>query len=95
VLFAGDYAGYFGAMFEGDKQRYIDAAVLRPDELARVRCDVTLLHGRDDLAFPPEITMTIAKSIPQADVVLIGRCSHSVAMEHPSKLIASAELLFR
>ncbi len=95
VLFAGDYAGYFGSMFEGDKQRYIDAAVLRPDELARVRCDVTMLHGRDDVGFPPELTLTIAKSIPQADVVLIGRCSHSVAMEHPSKLIASAELLFR
>lgn len=95
VLFAGDYAGYFGSMFEGDKQRYIDAAVLRPDELARIHCDVTMLHGRNDVAFPPELTLTIAKSIPQADVVLIGRCSHSVAMEYPSKLIASAELLFR
>ncbi|HTW87852.1 MAG TPA: alpha/beta hydrolase [Candidatus Binataceae bacterium] len=95
VLFAGDYAAYFSSMFEGDRQRYIDAAVLQPDELARIHCDVTMLHGRDDVGFPPELTLTIAKSIPQADVVLIGRCSHSIAMEHPSKLIASAELLFR
>jgi 2-hydroxymuconate-semialdehyde hydrolase len=95
VLFAGDYAGYFGSMFEGDKQRYIEASVLQADELARVRCDVTMMHGRDDVAFPPELTLTLAQSIPQANVVLIGRCSHSVAMEHPSKLIASAELLFR
>ena len=95
VLFAGDYEQYFGAMFEGDKQRYIDAAIVSPGELARIGCGVMMLHGRDDVGFPPESTLTLAKSISQADVMLIGRCSHSIAMEQPAKLIACAELLFR
>jgi 2-hydroxymuconate-semialdehyde hydrolase len=95
VLFTGDYAEYFGAMFAGDKQRFIDAAVIAPEELARVRCPVTMMHGRDDVGFPPELTLRVAQALPQADVILIGRCSHSIAMEHPAKLVAQAELLFR
>lgn len=95
VLFQGDYRAYFSAMFEGNKQRFIDAAILTADELASIRCDVTMLHGRDDQGFPPEpLTLALSRSIPQADVVLIGKCSHSIAMEHPAKLLAAAQLLF-
>jgi len=94
VLFQGDYETYFSSMFGGDKQRFIEAAVLSPDELSRIKCPVTMLHGRDDKGFPPEVTLKVAQSLPQADVTLIGRCSHSIAMEHPQKLIAAANLLF-
>ena len=96
VLHAGDYREYFGAMFSGDRQRFVDAAVLSPEELGRVGCDVALLHGRDDRAFPAEpLSVALARAIPQADLFLIGRCSHSVAMEHPSHLLAVGDLLFR
>lgn len=84
------YGAYFNAMFDGDKQAYADAAVLAPDELARINCPVTLLHGRDDIAFPPEITIEIARHLPQADIVLISQCSHSIALEHTSRLLAEA-----
>ena len=94
MLFQGDYETYFSSMFGGDKQRFIEAAVLSPDELSRIKCPVTMLHGRDDKGFPPEVTLKVAQSLPQADVTLIGRCSHSIAMEHPQKLIAAANLLF-
>ena len=54
-----------------------------------------MMHGRDDRPFPAEpLTLTLAKSIPQADVILLGRCSHSIAFEHPGKLIAAARALF-
>jgi 2-hydroxymuconate-semialdehyde hydrolase len=95
VLFQGDYRSYFGAMFAGDKQRFVDAAILSSRELAAVHCPVTMVHGRNDVGFPATSTMTIAESLPQADVILLARCSHSIAMEHPEKLIAAAELLFR
>lgn len=95
VLSQGDYEAYFGAMFGGDKQAYADAAILTPAELAAVTCDVAMLHGREDRAFPAEpLTLALSRSLPQADVTLIGRCSHSIAMEHPAKLIAAATLLF-
>jgi 2-hydroxymuconate-semialdehyde hydrolase len=88
------YAPYFAAMFEGDKQKFADAAILTSDELAAIKCRVTMLHGRDDTAFPPATTLALAAHLPQADVQLIARCSHSVAMEHPANFVAAANLLF-
>ncbi|TSH96816.1 alpha/beta hydrolase [Verticiella sediminum] len=88
VVFAPGYADYFDAMFEGDKQQYADAAVLDAATLAQVRCPVRLLHGREDLAFPPSCTHDIASALPQADVVLLAECSHSVAFERSATFIA-------
>jgi 2-hydroxymuconate-semialdehyde hydrolase len=94
VVFAPDYADYFDTMFGGDQQRYIDAAVLSPDVLAAIRCPVLMLHGRDDTAFPASVSLEVSKSIADADVVLLARCSHSVAFEHPSKFVAAANAFF-
>jgi len=88
------YGPYFTSMFAGDRQSFADQAVLGAADLARISCKVAMLHGRDDLAFPPSITLDIARHLPQADVTLIGRCSHSIAMEHPEKLLSAARLLF-
>jgi len=88
------YRAYFESMFAGDKQRFADAAVLSAEDLSRVTCDVLMLHGREDVAFPPTQTLSIVEHIPQADVMLIARCSHSIAMEYPEKLLAAARLLF-
>ncbi len=95
VLRSGDYESYFGTMFEGNKLRYIDQAVLSAQELAAIRCEVLMLHGRDDPGFPAEpLTLTVSRSIPHADVVLLGRCAHSVAYEHPDKFLALAGTFF-
>ncbi len=94
VLFDGEYEGYFGQMFGGDKRKFVDAAVLSADELGKIHCDVLMVHGRNDLAFPPELTEVLSRSIPQADVVMLGNCSHSVAFEHPGKFISLANNFF-
>jgi 2-hydroxymuconate-semialdehyde hydrolase len=95
VLFSGDYERYFTEMFAGDKRRFIDEATLTAQELGKISCDVLMVHGRDDQGFPAEqLTFTVSRSIPQADVVLLGRCSHSVAFEHPQKFTALATGFF-
>ena len=95
VLGTEGYDRYFSAMFAGDKQQYIDQAILTSAELARVRCPVMMIHGRDDSAFPAEtLTMALSRNIPHADVVLLGRCSHSVAFEHPVKFVALVHAFF-
>jgi 2-hydroxymuconate-semialdehyde hydrolase len=88
------YAAYFSAMFSGDRQVYVDQTVLTPEQLARVRCKVSMLHGRDDVGFPPSITLELAAWLPQADVTLLGLCSHSIAMEQSDKFLAAAHSLF-
>jgi 2-hydroxymuconate-semialdehyde hydrolase len=88
------YGAYFESMFGGSKQAFADAAVLSEAEFARITCPVAMIHGRDDTAFPASITLAIAEKLPQADVTLIANCSHSVAFEHPAKLIVATDLLF-
>jgi len=95
VLRQSGYGAYFNTMFGGDKQAYIDAAVIPPAELARITCPVTLLHGRADGGFPAEpLSLALARHLPQADVVLLGGCSHSIAMERPGHLLDAARRLF-
>lgn len=94
VLSAPGYEDYFSRMFAGDKQRYADAVLLSDEELARVRCDVALIHGRDDVAFPSSVSQAIAGKLLQADVHLLAHCSHSPALEHPEKLISIARSFF-
>ena len=92
----GDYASYFTSMFAGDKQQYVDAAVVPPDVLRAVAVDVLMLHGRDDVAFPAASgTIALAPRLSRADTWIVARCSHSIALEHPDKVIGAAAVLFR
>ncbi len=88
------YGPYFKSMFDGDRQAFADRSVLNDALLAEVTCPIAMLHGRNDLAFPPEVTLSLAAKLPQADVSLLARCSHSVAMEHPDVVLATARRLF-
>jgi 2-hydroxymuconate-semialdehyde hydrolase len=88
------YGPYFTAMFAGDRQSYIDQVVLTDAEMASIRCKVVMLHGREDVGFPPALSLALAGHLPQADVHLLGRCSHSIAFEYPEKFLAAAETLF-
>ncbi len=95
VLHSGDYGSYFEAMFGGDKQPYIDAAVLSTDELAAIQADVAMIHGRQDSGFPyEETTLALSRQLPHADVLALGRCCHSPALEHPGKFMSCARTLF-
>jgi 2-hydroxymuconate-semialdehyde hydrolase len=95
VLRTSDYQTYFSAMFGGDKQRFIDATVITDEEFARIRCPVTLLHGREDQGFPANaLSLAIIEKLPQATLTLIAACGHSVAMEHPKKFLAAADDIF-
>ncbi len=88
ILFAPGYGDYFDRMFEGDKRRFVEATLLRDEELAAITQDVLMIHGRDDTGFPPgPLTLAIAPKIARADVLLLAQCSHSVAFEHPRKFV--------
>jgi hypothetical protein len=40
------------------------------------------------------VTLEMAAALPQANVILVSRCKHSIAVEHPAQLISAASLLF-
>jgi 2-hydroxymuconate-semialdehyde hydrolase len=94
ILRAGDYETYYKAMFAGDKQKYLDAVLISTDDLEAISQDVLMLHGIDDLPVPIESTYQLARQIPRADVLALARCGHSVALEHPQKLVSYVSAFF-
>lgn len=94
VVFAPGYAAYFNEMFEGSASQYIEAATLAPAILAGVTCPVVLVHGRNDVGFPLETSLALARTLARADVILAGACSHSVAFERSALFLAVAHELF-
>jgi len=88
VLYDGAYKAYFSSMFAGDKQAYVEAATLSPTEVSAINNPVLLIHGRDDAPIPPDTSIELASRLSNADLVLLAQCSHSVALEHPQKLIS-------
>jgi 2-hydroxymuconate-semialdehyde hydrolase len=95
LLTRGDYAQYFAAMFAAPRQRYLDAAVVSDAELARLRAQVVMLHGRDDQPCPADdTTLALAKRIARADVHLLGRCGHNLPRERTADYLSAALALF-
>ena len=95
VLRRDDYGAYFSKMFKGDKQRYMDKAVLTQAELKRIKCQVTLIHGAQDRAVPfKQVAVPLADAIPQADLIRIANCGHGPSLDHPKKFLSAARSLF-
>jgi 2-hydroxymuconate-semialdehyde hydrolase len=89
------YQRYFDTMFDGEFERYIRAAEIPEERLATINADIAMLHGRHDLAFPAEETsIRMAAGLRNADLTLLARCSHSVAMERTDAFLLAAQALF-
>ena len=95
VLFAPGYREYFHSMFGADRRAFFAESTVTQDELDTVSCPVLLMHGRNDtFVSPEESSLPLSKMIPQSDVMVLGRCGHSVALEYPDKFNAAASQLF-
>jgi pimeloyl-ACP methyl ester carboxylesterase len=95
LLSTGDYAHYFAQMFAAPRQRYLDAGVLSDAEIAAIKAEVVMLHGRDDRPCPPELTtLALAARLPRADVHLYGACGHNLPRERTADYVAAATALF-
>jgi 2-hydroxymuconate-semialdehyde hydrolase len=88
-----EYAAYFTEMFARPAEETMEATLLTAEALARITIPVTMLHGRNDVAFPASVSLALAEKLPQANVLLLANCSHSVALEQSAQLLAQLDLL--
>jgi 2-hydroxymuconate-semialdehyde hydrolase len=96
VLTAPGYRDYFTKMFSRDRQFYMDLGALSDDELKRIECPVLLMHGAQDASIAAaDTSLALARAIPQADVMILGGCGHSVALEFPDKFLAEVSRFFK
>jgi pimeloyl-ACP methyl ester carboxylesterase len=64
-------------------------------EAAGIAADVTLVHGREDSACLAEpVVSGLLPLLPGADMVLFGRCGHSVCTERPAEIAKLVNHLF-
>ena len=89
------YGDYFVQMFAGNRQDFIDAAILTDEEASAIAASVTMIHGRNDRPCPAEqTTLVLSERLPQADVILLGACGHNLPREQTEKYLAAAHALF-
>ncbi len=55
------------------------------NELSSIRMETLIIHGRDDLLFPPEESISILQTIPNSSIALIEGAAHSIHMENPDE----------
>lgn len=89
------YGDYFVQMFAGNRQDFIDAAVLTDEEAGSISAAVTMVHGRNDRPCPADqTTLALADRLPAADVILLGGCGHNLPREQTEKYLEAAYALF-
>lgn len=80
----GGVGEYFESMMSGDKQALLDSVFLSPELLGQVNADVLILHGREDIPVPYEHTaLHLGAHLPNCNTMIIGKCGHNPAREHP------------
>ena len=90
------YPEYFAKMFKGNKQRYMDRAVLTKAEIKRLAGkDIVLLYGAQEAAVPyMKVGLPLAESIPNADLIRLAHCGHGPAIEQTEKFLTIARRHF-
>lgn len=92
VLSDPAYRAYFEGMFKGSKPQVLAQLVISAEELAAVKCPVVLVHGRNDPMVPMSVAIELGERIDRADVHILDRCAHSVAVERPAFIRAIIEI---
>ena len=96
LLAQDGYGEYFGKMFGGDRQRYIDSGLVTDSEFAALATkNISLIHGTDDKPCPADDTsVKLAERLPHATLELIDDCGHNLPREFTGRYLAAATALF-
>lgn len=72
----------YHAAFAAPRQRHVDAMALSDHDLANIQTPTLLIHGAQDRIIPLESTsLHMARTLPNADLVVLGRCGHWTQIE--------------
>ncbi|MDQ7982306.1 alpha/beta hydrolase [Paraburkholderia sp. SARCC-3016] len=94
TLSEGDYGDYFTQMLSTPAQLIRDWT-LSDGELAAIKVPCTLLHGRNDMACPPDATSaTLARKIAHSNLIVVDACAHAPSVEQTAKVRAALHLAF-
>ncbi len=72
----------YHATFGGpDRQRNVAMLASREEDIAALRHEILVLHGRSDQVIPLESSVRLVNLLPRADLHVFGECGHWVQIE--------------
>jgi 2-hydroxymuconate-semialdehyde hydrolase len=78
----------YAAAFAAPRQRHVDAMALTEDQLRAITTPIRLLHGAEDRVIPLEATsLRLVRLLPDADLVVFGRCGHWTQIERADDFV--------
>lgn len=86
---AGNREGYwqeFAKMFPAPRQQALDRVTLTEADLARLQCEVLLIHGREDFIVPVQVSVRANAVIPRCQLHTFGQCGHWVTVERTREM---------
>lgn len=75
----------YSALFPAPRQRWVDALASQEDDIRQLPHHTLVLHGREDLVIPPQVSQTLAQWIPRAQLHVFGQCGHWTQIEHGAR----------
>ena len=98
LLAQDGYDEYFGSMFGGDRQRYIDAGEVTDAEFDALNdrgVNIAMIHGTDDHPCPADLTSAkLSERLHNATVTMIENCGHNLPREYSAEYLRTAFKLF-
>lgn len=90
-----DYQAAFQSMFPAPRQKCVDALALTEQQLGTLGCEALLIHGREDVVVPAEVSIRAHRAIRRSQLHLFGQCGHWVMIERTRAFCALIEEFFR
>ncbi|RJF89379.1 alpha/beta fold hydrolase [Oleomonas cavernae] len=75
----------FAAMFPRPHQPWLDALGSDPADIAQVGHDTLIVHGRDDLVVPLDVSLRLHHLLSRSQLHVFGRCGHWAQIEHAAR----------
>lgn len=85
------YQESFGAMFPAPRQRSVDAMACASADIASIKHDTLIIHGREDQVIPVETSHLLFRLIPNAQLHMFGNCGHWTQIEQNARFCAVVE----
>lgn len=89
-----DYQAAFASMFPAPRQKSVEALALSEEQLGTLQCEALLLHGREDIVVPPDVSIRAHRAIPRSQLHMFGQTGHWVMIERTKTFCALIEEFF-
>jgi 2-hydroxymuconate-semialdehyde hydrolase len=77
----------FSSLFPEPRQRWLDALATSEDRLRALPHQTLILHGREDVVVPLEVSLRFHALIPDSELHVFGHCGHWTQIEKRERFL--------